>query len=173
MAAPKKNTFWKLRLASGRKRIFRSPKALMDKANEYFQWCISNPWLINEVIKSGPKAGKIVTIPTARPFTIAGFCVHIGVNSRYFNDFEKSLVGKEDGVSKDFSEVISYIKDIMRTQKFEGAAVGVFNANIISRDLGLIDKTDVTTDGESLGTAFSDLVLRLNKKYKEHEQSRA
>jgi hypothetical protein len=31
----------------------------------------------------------------------------------------------------------------MFTQKFSGAAVGIFNANIISRDLGLIDKKQI------------------------------
>ena len=32
------------------------------------------------------------------------------------------------------------IDSIIRTQKFEGAAADLFNANIISRDLGLVDR---------------------------------
>jgi hypothetical protein len=38
----------------------------------------------------------------------------------------------------------------MFTQKFEGATVGAFNANIIARDLGLKDQTDVTTNGNDI-----------------------
>jgi hypothetical protein len=53
--------------------------------------------------------------------------------------------------NKDFSEVIHAIEEIIRTQKFEGAAVGAFNANIIARDLGMVDKKDVTSDGKPLG----------------------
>ncbi len=41
---------------------------------------------------------------------------------------------------KDFFGVYTRISQIIRTQKFEGAAVGLFNANIIARDLGLADK---------------------------------
>lgn len=40
-------------------------------------------------------------------------------------------------------EVTTYVEEIIRTQKFEGAAVGAFNANIIARDLGLSDKKEI------------------------------
>ena len=39
-----------------------------------------------------------------------------------------------------FSELTAMIDSIIRTQKFEGAAADLFNANIISRDLGLVDR---------------------------------
>ena len=32
---------------------------------------------------------------------------------------------------------------VIRTQKFEGASAGLLNANIIARDLGLSDKTEL------------------------------
>ena len=44
----------------------------------------------------------------------------------------------------------------MFEQKFAGAAVGLFNANIIARDLGLADKQDITTNGESITKSMSD-----------------
>lgn len=40
-------------------------------------------------------------------------------------------------------QVTTRIDEIIYKQKFEGAAVGAFNANIIARDLGLADKKDV------------------------------
>ena len=48
--------------------------------------------------------------------------------------------------------VIDDIEKIIYRQKFEGAAAGLLNANIIARDLGLRDKQDVdhTSNGESL-----------------------
>jgi hypothetical protein len=36
----------------------------------------------------------------------------------------------------------------MFAQKFEGAAVGAFNSNIIARDLGLIDRTELKVTEE-------------------------
>ena len=65
------------------------------------------------------------------------------------NDFEKSLKGKTDPQTYEFSSVITRIRETIYQQKFEGAAVGAFNANIIARDLGLADKTinDTTIKG--------------------------
>jgi hypothetical protein len=40
----------------------------------------------------------------------------------------------------------------MRSQKFEGASVGIFNSNIIARDLGLKENVDNTTNGKDLNT---------------------
>ena len=39
--------------------------------------------------------------------------------------------------------VIARIEGIITTQQFEGACVGAFNANIISRTLGLADKKEI------------------------------
>jgi len=41
-----------------------------------------------------------------------------------------------------FSTVIADIEAVIKSQKFQGAAAGLLNANIIARDLGLADKSD-------------------------------
>ena len=138
MGAPKGNQFWKLRSKHGRDKLFASPELLWDAACDYFQWCDENPWVKSEAIKSGDLAGTIVRIPTARPYTLTGLCLYLDCNSKYFTEFEANL--KES--DKDFSEVITRIRETIYSQKFEGAAVGAFNANIISRDLGLADKQE-------------------------------
>lgn len=58
-------------------------------------------------------------------------------------------------------------------QQFEGATVGVFNANIIARKLGLVDKKDVTTNGQNVtASPLNDLptealleIEQIAKKY--------
>ena len=66
-----------------------------------------------------------------------------------FNDIEQKLIrqlnkeglkNKEDELSKDFSLIVTHIEETIYRQKFEGAACGFYNANIIARDLGLQDK---------------------------------
>jgi hypothetical protein len=52
--------------------------------------------------------------------------------------------------SNDFLQIITRIEDIIYSQKFEGAAVGQFNSNIIARDLKLSDQTDITSGGEQI-----------------------
>lgn len=164
---PKGNEFWKNRITIGRPKFFETPDSLLDAAIKYFRWAKKHPWTKNELIKSGPYAGKALGVPVARPLTLAGFCVYHGTNSKYFNDLKDGLKGKVDEASSAFSEVIAYIEETIRTQKFEGAAIGAFNANIISRDLGLIERKDITTDDQSINEGFFAYIRALKTKKSE------
>lgn len=147
MPAPKGNKFWEKRSKHGRDKIFVTPTILLDAACEYFTWCEDNPLMSVEYA-----GGKRVRIPKMRALTIHGLCIFLGVNTTYFNDFKSALKEQDTETNKDFSQVIKKIEDIIYNQKFEGAAAGFLNANIIARDLGLADKTkaDLTTNGESI-----------------------
>ncbi len=153
MAAPKGNQFWKVRSKHGRDRIIQSPKFLEEAANEYFQYCIDNPI---EVVDYRGKDATPVTIRHPRVFQKDGLILFCGISEwRLIEDLKK--------VSDDFSQVITRIESTIRKQKFENAAVGLFNANIIARDLGLADKkelkAEVTTDDIDYGQ-LSESALR-------------
>lgn len=49
------------------------------------------------------------------------------------------------------------MEETIETQQFEGACVGAFNANIIARKLGLVDKQEV--DHTNAGKEFKDLIF--------------
>lgn len=140
---PPGNQFWRQRTKHGRDKLFVTPDLLLEAAKEYFQWVDEHPWYKPEAIKSGKKTGTMVNVPTARPYTISGFLLYVGASEEYWREFKKAG-------HKDFFGVIAEIEQVIWTQKFEGASVGAFNANIISRDLGLAEKTDVTSKGESI-----------------------
>lgn len=159
MAAPKNNQFWKLRAKNGRDKIFESPKEMLEACYEYFEHQSKQIW--NKIDFKGKEAER-VEIPTASPFTLTGLCIYLGVNTKYFTEFEKNC-------SKDFSEVITHIRDIIYNQKFEGAAVGAYNANIIARDLGLKDSSDITTGGKPINNSV-DLSKLTDKELKELEK---
>lgn len=138
MAAPKGNSFWKLvGKAWESEKTFKSPQELWERACEYFQWIDDNPWQKIDAAKAGDRFGEHVIIPTARPYTISGLCLYLGISEDTLNNYEK-----KQGYEAYFG-VTSAIKKICYTQKFEGAAVGAFNANIIARDLGLSDKKEI------------------------------
>jgi hypothetical protein len=162
-AAPKGNQFWKLRSKHGRDRLFETAEMLWEAACEYFNWCDAHPWFKVEQLKKpyldkgkdgAPDKWITVTkVPTARPYTMQGLCLYLDCNLVYFNQFEKSLEKKEDELSKDFSKIVSRIRETIYMQKFEGAAVGAFNSNLIARELGLTDKTELTgKDGGPIQT---------------------
>jgi len=136
MPAPKGNEFYKIRKKDGRDKKY-TPEKLKDGANSYFQWCIKNP-MMEAVLHQ--KTARLIDVPKMRPFTEAGLCVFLGISTTTFDNYKND---------KGFVEVITHVQAIIRNQKFEGAAAGFFNANIIARDLGLRDDKKVEVGGNS------------------------
>ena len=144
MAAPKGNQFWKARAKHGRDKIFKTPELMLEAAFDYFNWAEENP-LTKAIVYQGVVTGQETLL---RAMTIKGLCIYWGVNTFYFNDFIGNL-DLEKKQDKDFSQVINTIKEIIETQKFEGASAGLLNPNIIARDLGLADKKELSGSVEN------------------------
>lgn len=136
MAAPIGNRFWELRSKHGRDKLFETPELLWEAACEYFEWCENNPLI--EIDFAGKDADKVER-PKMRVFTMQGLCSYLDCTTDYFRSFKS----QERAKSEDFITVIRKIEETVYNQKFTGAASGFLNANIISRDLGLIDKKEV------------------------------
>lgn len=158
MPAPKGNKYWELRSKDGSDKIFATPESIWTYAEEYFKWSDNNIWHINEQLKQKPIIPKdskltakeikelinpIVKIPTVSPYSISGFCLYVGIDFQTFLNYET-----KEGYEEYF-EIMARIRNIIETQQFDGATVGVFNPNIIARKLGLVDKKD---HGSSDGT---------------------
>lgn len=128
MAAPIGNQFWKLAEYTGRPRIFETPEDMWNKALEYFEYYDSNPLMSYEWNGKDPVKCELEKM---RAYTLRGFCAFANICEVTFRDYE---------TREDFTSVTTRIRDIMYCQKFEGAAAGLLNPNIIARDLGLVDK---------------------------------
>jgi hypothetical protein len=119
---------------------------MWGKALEYFEWCDSNP--IDET-KLFSFQGEVTSgkAPHIRAMTQAGLCAFLNIGVSTWHDYKKK---------EEFSEVTSLIESVMYEQKFSGAAAGMLNANIIARDLGLVDKSssDISVQGVK---SFSDV----------------
>lgn len=145
-----KNDFWKRRAKHGRDSLFEKPEHLWEDACAYFEWCYKNPLLEHDlkVVGNGGNDGSSVQevyIEHVKPFTWYGLCLFLGVTPSWFNNFRKrALAGDIMNMSKelqdDFMLTIELIEKTIYSQKFEGAAAGFFNATIIARDLGLVDR---------------------------------
>lgn len=137
MAAPTGHQYWKLAGDAWKsEKKFSSPEDLWLEACKYFEWMDSHPWHKIESVKAGDHFGKHVKTPTSRPYTVKGLCIFLNIHEDTLSNYEKS-----PGYETYFG-VTKIIKDIIYTQKFEGAAVGAYNANIIARDLGLVDRKE-------------------------------
>ncbi len=142
MSAKKGNQNWKLRSKHGRDKLFATPKLLWEAACEYFQWVEDNP-LREE--KAFSFQGKIIKteLPKMRAMTIRGLCFYLHCNEDYFRHVKANLPSDEE----DFRAVIDDIENVIYNQKFQGAAAELLNPNIIARDLGLSDKSELTGAG--------------------------
>lgn len=157
MGAPAGNQFWKLRAKHGRDKLFATPELLWEAACEYFEHTDKRKWVKKDWVG---KDAMQVERETETPYTLTGLYLYLDCNKHYFNDFKANC-------SKEFSEVITRIEQIIYTQKFEGASVGAFNHNIIARDLGLKDQTDSTQT-----IVIPDLTPEQRKKFKDDFDSK-
>lgn len=157
MPAEKNNQYWKLRSKHGRDRIIKDPESLLESANEYFQWCIDNPVLQTD-FKSTKNGLEEIQIPHPQVF-------QKGALARYCHLSEWRLLEDLKKVSEDFSQIVTHIEGIIRDQKFKYASVGMFNSNIIARDLGLADKRENKNEDvkPDLSTLSEDEILMLSK----------
>lgn len=110
--------------------IFETPEELQEACFRYFDWADENPIWEDKVFGSGFRA----KVAHARAMTIRGLCVFIGISKRTWDEYRNRDA---------FKDVCEVAEDIMFEQKFAGAAAGVFNGNIIARELGLSDKKEI------------------------------
>lgn len=139
------NEFWKARSTHGRKPIFSEPGELQTAIDEYFQWCNDHP-LYRTKAMVVDKRVIMVDEPLLRATTLQGLQLFLDISDAAWYGYAK----KEDFVS-----VTSAAMKRMYSHKFNGAAAGLFNPNIIARDLGLSEKVDNThadPDGKPLRT---------------------
>lgn len=157
----KGDQLWKLRKRHGPERKFPTAEDLWKLACKYFEWCDNNPLIAEDVIRSGERAGEKIYFNKMRPYTNEGLCIHLGVSTSYFRSFKS--INAKNAEAEPFFQVIEKVQAIIYTQKFEGAAAGLLNANIIARDLGLTDKKELDHKGVLIGKDLEDYIHN-NKK---------
>lgn len=133
MAAPEGNQFWKLRSKHGRDKIFESPEMLYEACCEYFE--MMDGRTIDEQDWVG-KDGDEVMRHHKPPYTLSGLFVFLDIDRSTWDNYGK------DEKYKEFFPVVTRVNNIIFTQKFEGAATGFYNANIVAMELGLKAKTE-------------------------------
>lgn len=94
------------------------------------------------------KDAKKVNRHHKTPFTINSLCIFLDISRTTWFNYKETFNGKTDEVSQEFMNIITRVEDIIYTQKFEGAVTGHFKDNIIARDLGLADKSEITEKRE-------------------------
>jgi hypothetical protein len=123
----------------GRPRKYETAEQLAETAAEYFQWVSDTPFLEEKAFAYQGEVTKS-KVEVARPYTLTAFCLYAGISDESFRKYCDI---------DELAQVCQAIRSVVDNQKFEGAAANLFNANIISRDLGLTDKQSMEHSGHA------------------------
>lgn len=134
----------------GAPRKYETPEDLAADILEYFK-SIESDALEEDVLfhSNGIVTRDVKRHP--RAMTLGSLFLHLGIDITVWLAWKKER--------PDLSNVLAQTEHAIREQKFEGAAAGLFNANIIARDLGLRDNVsnEITgKDGGPIEIAASD-----------------
>ncbi len=137
----------------GRPKNIETPEELWKLFLKFLKWIEANP-IIEKVVHN--KTGEIIDLEKQRPLTWARFDTWV-FDQDIISDLEDYRQNRE-GRYSEFGGIISRIRNIMYANKFEGASVNIFNANIIARDLGLKDHTsnEIQDKRKTIAELFPD-----------------
>lgn len=125
----------------GRPKKIETPEDLLNLFYEFVE--ITKKKEIVKTVRFTNSDGGVSTKEEVfpQPFFLLDFTDYLGVDCRYL---EKIKLRNDE-----FFTVVSYIKEFIANQKMTGAMVGMYNASIVSQHLGLVNKQDLTTNGDS------------------------
>ena len=154
------NAVWKGRTdPGGRPAKFDKPEDLGAACAEYFEWVDANPLYEAKAFSNGTTA----SLPRMRAMTVGGLCLYLNIGEQTWRDYK---------AKPDFSEVTSFAEQVMRSQKFEGAAAGLLCPNIIARDLGLADKTESKNEHSVSDEASEYMRLAAGTAFGKHRDNK-
>lgn len=145
----------------GRPRRFAKPSQMLKAFEEYVEDRKSRAIEISEDEESSNSNGfssdhsKVRKI--SHPLSIRDFCVHLGMTYSWWRNLPDEFLTVKEAIS-----------DFIFGYQLKGAESGMFNANIVARELGLADKTDTSVKIAEIPKAFTkeqakDFVASMNK----------
>ena len=122
-------------------KYIETPEKLLDLFNDYRKHVKANPNIKADWVgKDATEVERKLEIP----LTWDGFECYLS-EKKVINDLG-DYEANTDNAYSEYVEVIKLIKKFTGVDQFNGAAIGIFNANLMSRKLGLADKQEVKVD---------------------------
>lgn len=135
----------------GQPKKIESPEKMWEYFQQYADEKKNNPKYDN---KANLKTGEIIPVPRELPLSWNGFSVWLFMNgiACSISHYRYNL---NNGYN-DFLAIVQTIDHIIYEDKFSGASAGVYNSSIIARDLGLVDKQEVSAKVKSEVSDLTD-----------------
>jgi hypothetical protein len=153
----KGNQFWRLREKDGREYDYKTFEEFKGKCYEYFEYKETDFVYVEE---SHVKEGT-VTLRKQTPYLKEELYPFLGISRGTWNNY------KERG--SDFLTLITHVEEIIVGNKKRGAYVGIFNANIVKADIGLVDQSQTNLKVEH--EIFNSLDINVQEDNSTNENS--
>jgi hypothetical protein len=137
----------------GKNKYIETPEILWEYFKAYVLHEKSNPMYKVEYVG---KEARTEYKPLETPITFEGFECWLADQNiiEHLSDYSANTKGNYD----EYSTIITRIQSNCYVHNFKGAAVGLFNANIIARKLGMIDQ--IATDNKHEVRKFEVEILK-------------
>lgn len=131
-----------------KKKYIETPEKLLELFNEYVEHEKENPMYKKDYVGT---YGTEKNTPLQVPVTFEGFeCYLFDKEIKDLKDYASNKEGRYES----YAPIITHIRQKCFVQNYKGASVGLFNANIIAKKLGLIDKTENKHEVSSIKISY-------------------
>jgi hypothetical protein len=134
-------------------KYIETPEKLWELFKEYVTYERDNP--MHKVDYVGKEGTKVKT-PLETPITFEGFENYLE-DRDVINDLGH-YSSNEGGAYTAYLPIITRIKRNCFVHNYKGASVGLFNANLVARKLGITEKTENTNTHE-----ITDITINIKK----------
>jgi hypothetical protein len=120
-------------------KYIESPEKLLEFFKDYVKHEANNPMYKVDYVG---KEGRLEKTPIETPITFEGFEVYL-FQKEIINDLG-DYASNKDGRYSNYATIITYIRKHCFVHNFKGAAVRLFDPNLIARKLGLKEQVEQT-----------------------------
>ena len=130
---------------AGRPKNIESPEQLYEYFKKYADETKSNPFIVRDWV--GGRATEVLR-EKERPLTMEGFSCWL-YDKGYLNSLSNYMANSNNSYAE-FSSICTHIKECIRKDQIEGGMSGQYNPSITQRLNSLTEKSDVTSNGETV-----------------------
>jgi hypothetical protein len=133
-----------------KEKYIKTPDELWNLFENYVKHEADSPMFKVEYVG---KEGEQVNTALMVPITFEGFECYLA-DLDIIQDLGDYSMDKDERYSE-YATIITRVRKNCFVQNFKGAAVGLFNANLVAKKLGLVDKQDIKQSITSYEVDFS------------------
>ena len=119
---------------------FKDPDHVWKIYQNYLTHLKNNPMHRNELIKSGERAGDVISVEVPVPPNIWGFCLFADIDRQTYYDY---IRGNSENLNKELIDIFARVDDDIKQKQITGATVNLYNQAIVARLNGLTESIKV------------------------------